>query len=78
MIGFRLLLDTTIEPKSSPELGSFLKFFILILAFIFFKILIYFILVSLQITSGIINLAPGVSRASAIKNAAELGSDPTV
>ena len=42
------------------------------------KILIYFILVSLQITSGIVNLAPGVSRASAIKNAAELGSDPTV
>ena len=50
VIGFRLLPNVVIEPKNSPESGALLRFLIFILAFIFFKIFINCILVSLQMT----------------------------
>ena len=74
---FSELLLTIIEPTSSPDI--FLKFVILILAFIFsFKTFIKAILVGLQRTLLMTNLEFGDNSASAIINAAELGSELTV
>ena len=75
-IGLSLLLDTVIEPTISPD--TLLKLFIIIFAFTFFKIFKKNILVSLQSTLLITNLDFGVSSVSAIRKAAELGSEATL
>ena len=63
-------------PTRSPD--TFFKFFIFILALIFFNIFKKNILVSLQRTLFITNLEPGVNNDRAIRKAAELGSELTV
>ena len=78
VVPFRLLPQVIIDPKDSPEVEERFRFTIFTLAFIFFKILTKPILVSLQITLWIVNLDPLVNNVSAIGNAAELGSEPTV
>ena len=75
-IGFNLLLCTVIDPTSSPE--TLRKFLIFIFAFAFFKTLIKYILVSLQRTLLIVSFEFGVSKAIAIRKAAELGSELTL
>ena len=71
-MGFSLLLVIRISPTGSPD--SFFYFKILILAFIFFKILINPMRVGLQLTPLINNFDPLVNKAKRIKGAADEGS----
>jgi hypothetical protein len=72
LIGFNEPLLTKILPTYSPDF--FFKFFILIFAFIFFKILIKPIRVGLQLTFLINNFDPVVNKVRTINGAAEDGS----